>query len=149
MPVTYINIINRNGGLAYAYNVASHKRTDNEELELASSYYAMCLMAAKISPVSGSSGINMIQTSTFLWQSFKSRTGVIFCVMASPNEKNLDNLLRIIYRLYADYVMKTPFYQRDQPIRIPIFDSYLLKLLSDFTAGKLASDDIVNTYTFN
>ena len=37
----------------------------------------------------------------------------------------MDAILRKIYELYADYVMKNPFYQMEMPIRCEAFDRKL------------------------
>jgi hypothetical protein len=45
----------------------------------------------------------------------------------------LELLLRAIYALYADYVLKNPFYELDMPIKCDKFDERLDRLLYDFT----------------
>jgi len=35
-------------------------------------------------------------------------------------------MLRRIYELYADYVMKNPFYQPEMPVRCEAFDRHLV-----------------------
>lgn len=37
----------------------------------------------------------------------------------------VDAVIRKIYELYADYVMKNPFYQLDMPVRCESFDRLL------------------------
>ena len=44
-------------------------------------------------------------------------TGVKFIVVADSKQHKVDELLRNIYELYADYVLKNPFYSLDMPIR--------------------------------
>lgn len=34
-----------------------------------------------------------------------------------------------IYELYSDYVLKNPFYEVEMPIRVELFDHYLLQLV--------------------
>lgn len=41
--------------------------------------------------------------------------------------------MRAIHGLYADYVLKNPFYELDMPIKCAKFDERLLRLLHDFT----------------
>ena len=37
--------------------------------------------------------------------------------------------IRSIYELYSDYVLKNPFYEVEMPIRVELFDQYLLQLV--------------------
>lgn len=41
----------------------------------------------------------------------------------------MDPLLRQIYELYADFVLKNPFYDMDQVIKSEYFDSHLAELI--------------------
>ena len=43
--------------------------------------------------------------------------GVKFIVVADSKQQKVEELLRKIYELYADYVLKNPFYSLDMPIR--------------------------------
>ena len=45
-------------------------------------------------------------------------TGVKFIVIADNKQHRVEELLRKIYELYADYVLKNPFYSLDMPIRL-------------------------------
>lgn len=45
----------------------------------------------------------------------------------------LELLLKAIHALYADYVLKNPFYELDMPIKCDKFDERLTRLLHDFT----------------
>ncbi len=44
-------------------------------------------------------------------------TGVSFFVLADPTHSNIDALMKKLYELYADYVLKNPFYALDMPIQ--------------------------------
>jgi trafficking protein particle complex subunit 4 len=46
-----------------------------------------------------------------------------------PDRPNVEAILRKIYELYADYVVKNPFYTPDMPIRCERFDTALAKLV--------------------
>ncbi len=50
-------------------------------------------------------------------------------IVAEPTELRLEILLRKIYELYADYVLKNPFYSLEMPIRCELFDQNLQILL--------------------
>lgn len=49
--------------------------------------------------------------------------------VAEPTQLGMDTLLRRIYELYADYVLKNPFYSLDMPIRCELFDTNLQALV--------------------
>lgn len=49
--------------------------------------------------------------------------------VAEPIQLGMDTLLRRIYELYADYVLKNPFYSLDMPIRCELFDTNLQALV--------------------
>ena len=46
----------------------------------------------------------------------------------------MDTTLRKIYELYADYVMKNPFYQMEMPVRCEAFDRKLAGYLRNLNA---------------
>lgn len=50
-------------------------------------------------------------------------------VVAEPLQAGLDVVLKKIYELYADYVLKNPFYSLEMPIRCELFDQNLQALL--------------------
>lgn len=52
--------------------------------------------------------------------------GTKFLVFAEPHQPNIDVVCRRVYELYADYVMKNPFYQIEMPIRCESFDRHLM-----------------------
>jgi len=49
-----------------------------------------------------------------------------------PATPNTSFLLQSIYELYADYVLKNPFYEMDMPIRCELFNINLTKLVLGF-----------------
>ncbi len=51
--------------------------------------------------------------------------GVKFFVIATPDADDLDRVLRTVYELYADYVVKNPFYEIDMPIKCDLFEQHL------------------------
>jgi len=46
-----------------------------------------------------------------------AHTGVKFIVVADHKHTKVEELLKRIYELYSDYVLKNPFYSLDMPIR--------------------------------
>ncbi|SCV03292.1 LAME_0H09252g1_1 [Lachancea meyersii CBS 8951] len=68
------------------------------------------------------------QNSLFLYQTL---TGIKFVAVSTQPTTNAmavavaENLLRKAYCLYADYVMKNPFYEPEMPIKCELFDQKL------------------------
>jgi trafficking protein particle complex subunit 4 len=57
------------------------------------------------------------------------QTGIKFLVFTEPGQPNVDVVCKKIYEIYADFVMKNPFYQIEMPIRCEQFDRELGKFL--------------------
>lgn len=101
----------------------------NDSLRLGSTFHGLHAIATQIAPVIASKGIEKIETSTFVLQCLQTLTGVKFVITASPGTTDLLDLLNGIYAIYADYVLKNPFYEIDMPIRCDLFNRYLDKLV--------------------
>lgn len=48
--------------------------------------------------------------------------GTKFFVVCEPGTQNMEMLLKYVYELYTDYVLKNPFYEMEMPIRCELFD---------------------------
>jgi trafficking protein particle complex subunit 4 len=103
----------------------------NDQLRLASMFHSMYAITSELSPVGKSSGIQILDTPTFKLRCFQTPTGVKFYLTAPPKrkQKELATLLTKVYNCYADFVMKNPFYEPEQPIRCERFHEALLALL--------------------
>ena len=44
-------------------------------------------------------------------------SGIKFIIISDTKQQKVEELLRKIYELYSDYVLKNPFYSLDMPIR--------------------------------
>ncbi|CEP61980.1 TRAPP subunit TRS23 LALA0_S04e05006g [Lachancea lanzarotensis] len=68
------------------------------------------------------------QNSLFVYHTL---TGIKFVAVSTQPTTNAmavavaENLLRKTYCLYADYVMKNPFYEPEMPIKCELFDQHL------------------------
>jgi hypothetical protein len=119
-------VINKSGGLVYQKNYADVPGIDtNETLRLASIWHSLHAISAQLSPVEGCTGIELLETEHFDLRCIQTATGTKFFVTASPRTIGLDQLLRTVYDLYGDYVMKNPFYELEMPIRCELFDQNL------------------------
>lgn len=67
-------------------------------------------------------GIEVLESSHFRIQCFQTQTGIKFLLFTEPQQPNVDTMIKKIYELYADYVMKNPFYTVEMPIRCEKFD---------------------------
>ena len=114
------------------------------DLRLASNFYSMWTIARQIAPVA-SSGIKVLEADGFKLHSFVSPTGTqpsmeqitlrmkltfvcigtFFFVITDPATYSADPELARLYELYADYVLKNPFYEIEQPINCSQFDLQL------------------------
>lgn len=72
------------------------------------------------------SGLEVLESENFRLQCFNTLTGVKFLLFTDTTQTNVDVIIRRIYELYSDYVMKNPFYQLEMPIRCDMFDRKLL-----------------------
>ncbi|PPD97120.1 hypothetical protein GOBAR_DD05847 [Gossypium barbadense] len=48
--------------------------------------------------------------------------GTKFFVVCEPGTQHMEALLKVVYELYTDYVLKNPFYEMEMPIRFKLFD---------------------------
>lgn len=130
MPALYsLCIVGRNGGLLYSRDFVQMPPIEfNDKLRLASSWFGMCGIAAQLSPVPDSSGIQLMQGETFDLHSFHTLTGTTFMLLTEPHTPDAAELLRTtVYELYCDYVLKNPFHEMDQVIKSEQFDQQLVE----------------------
>ena len=66
---------------------------------------------------------------------FQTRTGVKFVVTADPGTSEMDLVLREIYLLYAECVLKDPFYELEMPIRSDLFSRAVDALIERLEKG--------------
>ena len=113
-------IVNKAGGLIYTRELTPGSRlAGNELLMLASTFHSLHAISKQLAPVA-SGGIAVVDAPTFSLHCMESPTGVKFFVTARPQTPNVPGFLRKAYELYADYVLKNPFYEIDMPIRVKV-----------------------------
>lgn len=100
---------------------------------IGSTFHGLHAIASQIAPTE-SKGIEKIESDTIRLHCFQSLTGVKFVVTATQGTADLDVLLQGTYELYADYVLKNPFYEMEMPIRCELFNKYLDKLITRMVA---------------
>jgi len=52
---------------------------------------------------------------------FSTPSGLRFALTTDRNAPRLTELLKLVYRLYLDEVVKSPLYKPDQPVNTPAF----------------------------
>ncbi|KAH6630652.1 Longin-like domain-containing protein [Chaetomium sp. MPI-SDFR-AT-0129] len=70
-------------------------------------------------------GLEVLETENFRMQCFTTLTGTKFLLFTDTTQANVDLTMRRVYDMYADYVMKNPFYQLEMPVRCDMFERKL------------------------
>lgn len=79
----------------------------------------MCLFI--FSTAGAEDGIEEIVAGGMVLRCLQTRTGIKFVITAEPKTPEMDQVLREIYVLYTDCVLKDPFYELEMPIRSDLF----------------------------
>lgn len=67
-------------------------------------------------------------------QCFTTMTGIKFLLFSDTTQTNVDIIMRRVYEMYTDYVMKNPFYQLEMPVRCDLFDRKLLSYIREMNS---------------
>jgi trafficking protein particle complex subunit 4 len=132
-------IINKAGGLVYnrEFHSGLDKLGSNDLLILAGSFHGVHAITGQLAPPSvrtartpgnfpvKSTGIEVLESTHFRLSCFQTLTGAKFLLFTEPTQPNVDLITRRVYELYADFVMKNPFYTVEMPIRCQKFDAGL------------------------
>lgn len=133
MRLLSIYINNKAGGLIFHrdFSSAAAKLDVNDHLRLASTFNSLALILKELCPVPGrSSQLQLLEADGFVLHAFDTPTGLKFFVTAEPESRKneLEAVLREVYVLYSDFVLKNPFYEVDMPIHCEKFDAKLTRL---------------------
>ncbi|RDH22415.1 Sybindin-like protein, partial [Aspergillus niger ATCC 13496] len=134
-------IINKAGGLVYQreFQPGLRKLSTNDYLVLAGTFHGNVVSPSATSSTPTSStasysypnpgvpatGLECLETDKFRLTCFQTLTGTKFLLFTDPLMANIDVVMKKIYELYADFVMKNPFYQLEMPVRCEAFDRNL------------------------
>lgn len=126
-------IINKAGGLIFqkSFEFAELQSSDSLVV-LGGLFYGLHTISSEISPLSDSSGIQELESCDFKLYCLDTATMTKFFIVCSPSLSGARSILSEIYELYADYVLKNPFYVIDQPIRCEKFDYFLDELMKKY-----------------
>lgn len=126
--VIAIYIISSNGSLIFDYHSQPSNLNADKNIVLASLFYACYANSEQIglglanndSSTQGSysAGIKTLEADNFRLDCFETLTKVKFVVISDLSSRQVDkqDLLRKIYDLYADFVIKNPFYTLNMPV---------------------------------
>ncbi|KAI8282671.1 Transport protein particle subunit trs23 [Colletotrichum sp. SAR11_240] len=155
MTVFALIVINKAGGLIYNrtfHDGGLNQLSTNDYLVLAGTFHGIHAITARLHPLKNQqaaaaaataaaggipsrpeppSGLEVMETENFRLQCFTTMTGTKFLLFTDTTQTNIDVILRRIYDLYSDYVMKNPFYQLEMPIRCEIFERKLLSYIRE------------------
>ena len=84
-------------------------------------------------------GIEEIVTGGMVLKCLQTRTGIKLVVTAEPETPNMEAVLLQIYTLYADCVLKDPFYELEMPIRSELFIQAVDSLIDKVHTGNLST----------
>lgn len=138
MGLLQLFIVNSNGGLMFnkalgrgnSGSSMMQGQSINDMLRIASTFHSIHEISKQMAPVRGCTGIQKIETSSFMLYSLCSLTGVKFVVTSTPETQGVEKFAASIYELYADYVLKNPFYELDQPINVELFSNSVDKIVA-------------------
>ena len=130
-------IVNRAGTLVFQRNLdpTLPKLSSNEYLRVGSTFHSLHELAKQAAPIE-SGGILKLEANNFCLQCLQTLTGIKFVLIAEPGAPSLDRVLRRIYQLYADYVLKNPFYEFGLLIKCHLFDENLEALCRAYKNGE-------------
>ena len=133
MVVHSLIIINKAGGLVYNHSFSSalQKISVNDLLVLAGTFHGVHAIAKSLTPSILSippkerTGIEVLESGLFKLTCFQTVTGTKFLLFTSPGQEKVEEIVRKVYELHADYVTKNPFYQLEMPVRCAAFERHL------------------------
>ncbi|KAI1244104.1 hypothetical protein MGN70_013973 [Eutypa lata] len=156
-------IINKAGGLIFNRNFGDglNKLDTNDYLVLAGTFHGVHAITARLNPVKRSqllaqqqaaaaadgassvpsrpepaTGLEVMETENFRLQCFNTMTGTKFLLFTDTMQANVDVVMRRVYDLYADYVMKNPFYQLEMPVRCDAFERRLNSYIREINSSR-------------
>ncbi|PXF42788.1 Trafficking protein particle complex subunit 4 [Gracilariopsis chorda] len=136
MGLQYLFVINKAGSLIFDRRLSENapQLSPNDCLHLASTFHGMQLLVQQLSPEPSDHGFGIVtlETESYVLQAYRPETGVQFFVTADLKTENLAAFLRDVYVIYADYVMKNPFYELDMPIKVDRWEAHLKRLVDKY-----------------
>jgi len=139
MTIHSLWVISKAGGLIYdkSYSDTLPSLPVNDLLILAGTLHGIHAITARLTPAlppgasigGGKGGMEAFEAEGWGGRVFLTPTGTKFVLLHSIGHPNLDDLLRRVYEIYADAVMKNPFQSPEMPIRSSLFETRLHSLM--------------------
>ncbi|KAI9635354.1 Sybindin-like protein [Dioszegia hungarica] len=134
-------VINKAGGLVFnrSYSDVLPPLPLNAVLILAGTLHGIHAITGRLDPTTNSKsrsgpssgqGMEAFEAEGWGGRVWLSGTGTKFIVLHSIPHSGLDELLRRIYEIYADAVMKNPFHTPEMPINSSLFETRLQTLIA-------------------
>lgn len=128
-------VLNSSGGLVFFqnYHPNAPQLDSNEVIIIGSTLHSLHAISVEISPIPKSSGFTELECTTWKLSCLQTITGLKFIVFTDLQHQKTQDILRNVYSLYADYVLKNPFYTLDMPVANSCqkFVSKVEKLIND------------------
>jgi len=137
----HLMIVNKSGGLVYNQDLSplAGALDSNDWLRAGSTFHSLHEIMKSIPP-GRTSGIVQLETSAFTLRCLETLTGVKFVLTAERSTLVLEPVLRMVYELYSDFVLKNPFHDLEMPIRCRRFTEHVTDLFESFhTTGTNAN----------
>ncbi|KAK1926498.1 Sybindin-like protein [Papiliotrema laurentii] len=135
MTIHALWVINKAGGLVFSrsYSDTLPPLPLNTILILAGTLHGIHAITSKLTPVPPTSGpvggLDSFEAEGWGGKVFLTPTGTKFVLLHSIAHPGLDELMRKVYEIYSDAVMKNPFHTPEMPINSSLFESRLQGLI--------------------
>jgi len=96
---------------------------------LAGTLHGIHAITTRLSPAGPSSGVRVVEAEAFKMTIFLTITGTKFVLITSGQDTSADATLQKVYEVYADAVMKNPFYTPEMPIRVEGFETKVAEII--------------------
>ena len=118
MVVYSVMVLNSSGGLVFFQNYHPNAPLldSNEVIIIGSTLHSLHAISVEISPIPKSSGFTELECTTWKLSCLQTITGLKFIVFTDLQHQKTQDVLKNVYSLYADYVLKNPFYTLDMPV---------------------------------
>ncbi|KKZ66727.1 hypothetical protein EMCG_07558 [[Emmonsia] crescens] len=110
---------------ASSSSISSPLTTNSSSLPVPTTTTTSSTTTTVPNPTQPITGIEVLETDKFRLTCFQTVTGTKFLLFTDPLMAGVDVVMKRIYELYADYVMKNPFYQLEMPVRCEAFDRHV------------------------
>ena len=145
-------IINKAGGLIYnrTFQPGLAALSTNDYLVLAGTFHGVHAITRSLTPAAiqqvahqqaltpataggaavpgprpQASGLEVLESALFTLTCFQTVSGTKFLLFTEPGQANVATVVGRVYELWADYVMKNPFYTLENPVRCEAFERHL------------------------